>query len=63
MSQLTGIWIISFGFAFAELCVTFLLPFRKRNSKARAKRMHKRDPNGFIVETFEMCEKMEINPV
>jgi hypothetical protein len=61
LSQLTGIWMVSFGFAFAGLCVAFCLPFSRRKSKARSKRVHKRDQNGVVLETFEMCENLEIN--
>jgi hypothetical protein len=60
MSQLSGIWIVSFGFAFVGLCVTVFMPFWRRKFKPRGIRVHKRDQIGVVVETLDMDDDQEL---
>jgi hypothetical protein len=60
MSQLSGIWMVSFGFAFAGLCVTVFMPFWRRKFKPRGIRVHKRDQIGEVVQTLDMDDDQEL---
>jgi hypothetical protein len=53
ISQLTGIWIVSFGFAFAGLVVTFLQPKIRNSRKKRKKPVILYDQNGNRINVMD----------
>jgi hypothetical protein len=53
ISQLTGIWIVSFGFAFAGLLVTYLQPKVEKRRATTVKSVHQYDQTGHKINVLE----------
>lgn len=60
ITQLSGIWVVSFGFAIAGLLVTYVQPYVQPHIQAyyqqvegRIQKLHKRDQRGGRIEALE----------
>jgi hypothetical protein len=60
LSQLTGIWIVSFGFAFIGICASLLAPLWRRKSGTIGKRVHKRDQVGDEIQTLDTDDHLKL---
>jgi hypothetical protein len=53
IAQLTGIWIVSFGFAFVGLLITFVQPNIEKRSKQIIKPVHQFDQTGHRINVLD----------